>query len=67
MSVIFGRLTQDFVNFQIVRANASEGNPDAIAALPAAAAGFRRAAALDASYLVYIGISPASINLQTKS
>ena len=57
MALIFGALTQDFVNFEIIRANAEAGNPDSIAALPAAAANFRKVSAKDASYLVYIGIS----------
>ena len=64
MSLIFGRLTQDFVNFEIVREGAQSGNADAIAGLPAAAAHFRKASALDASYLVYIGISLYIINLR---
>ena len=63
MSLIFGRLTQDFVNFQIVRLNADNGDPASIAALPGVADGFRKATALDASYLVYIGISHALIDL----
>jgi len=63
MSLIFGALTQDFVNFQIVRAKAEAGDPEGIAALPGAAANFRRVSALDASYLVYIGISLCLINL----
>lgn len=66
MSLIFGRLTQDFVNFQITRTSADAGDPDAIAALPAAAQNFRKSAGLDASYLVYIGISLALINLLMK-
>ena len=57
MSLIFGRLTQDFINFQVVRVEAEQGLADGIAALPEAAAEFRRASALDASYLVYIGIT----------
>lgn len=57
MSLIFGRLTQAFVNFQIVRASAEQGNPAGIAALPAAAASFRKASDVDATRLVYIGIS----------
>ena len=56
MSLIFGALTQDFVDFQIIRASAEAGNPDGQAALPGAAAHFRKVSALDASYLVYIGI-----------
>ena len=62
MSLIFGRLTQDFINFIVIRANAAKGNPDAIAALPVAAAAFRKSASLDATYLVYIGISLPLIN-----
>ena len=63
MSLIFGALTQDFVDFEIVRASAEAGSPDAIAKLPGAAAHFRKISALDASYLAYIGISLYSINL----
>jgi len=63
MSLIFGRLTQDFVNFQIVRLGADNGDPASIAALPGVAENFRKATALDASYLVYIGISHAPIDL----
>lgn len=64
MSLIFGRLTQDFVNFEIIRAQAEQGLADGIAALPEAAARFRTAAALDASYLTYIGTSFLLINLR---
>jgi ATP-binding cassette subfamily B (MDR/TAP) protein 1 len=64
MSLIFGALTQDFVNFEIVRAQAEAGNQDGIAALPVAAAHFRKVSALDATYLVYIGISLCLINLR---
>ncbi|KAF9649396.1 P-loop containing nucleoside triphosphate hydrolase protein [Thelephora ganbajun] len=63
MSLIFGRLTQDFVNFEIVRAKAEQGNPDGIAALPTAAASFRKTSALDATYLVYIGLGMFATNL----
>lgn len=62
MSLIFGRLTQDFVNFELVRARAAQGDPTG---LDEAASHFRKTAALDASYLVYIGISFASIDLPT--
>ncbi|KAG1804628.1 P-loop containing nucleoside triphosphate hydrolase protein [Suillus subaureus] len=65
MTLIFGRLTQDFVTFglaeneyyqslQSADANVVE---QAQAALDAAASGFRHSAGLDASYLVYIGIA----------
>lgn len=56
MSLILGRLTQDFINFEIVRARAAAGDPEGIAGFPAATASFRKTAALDATYLVYIGI-----------
>ncbi|GJE98503.1 multidrug resistance-associated ABC transporter [Phanerochaete sordida] len=59
MSLLFGRLTQDFVNFGTVMASANAAGPagdQARADLPAAAAAFRHSAALNASYLVYIGV-----------
>lgn len=50
MSLIFGNLTQQFINFQMtLELNSS---PESIAA---AANAFRKAASEDASYLVYIG------------
>jgi len=64
MTLIFGALIQDFVDFEIMRASAQAGNPDGIAALPEAAAHFRKASAADSSYLVYIGILPCLINLR---
>ncbi|KAF9242528.1 P-loop containing nucleoside triphosphate hydrolase protein [Melanogaster broomeanus] len=64
MSLLFGNLTQDFVDFGDAQLTYYEelqtGNATAIAAaqqaLDAAAAGFRRNAAADASYLVYMGV-----------
>ncbi|KAG6907876.1 hypothetical protein DXG01_007040 [Tephrocybe rancida] len=56
MSLLFGNLTQEFVNFGTVINYANTGNATAIAQVPAAAAHFRHTAALDASYLVYIGV-----------
>lgn len=64
MSLLFGNLTQDFVNFSLAEnnytASLQSGNPTAIAQaqqiLDAAAAGFRKSSALDASYLTYIGV-----------
>jgi ATP-binding cassette subfamily B (MDR/TAP) protein 1 len=53
MSLLFGNLTQQFVNFGTALQNASMGKPEDI---PAAAASFRHVAAKDASYLVFIGI-----------
>ena len=55
MTLIFGNLVQDFVNFGNVLGNAQQGNATAIADLPGAASHFRHTAALDATYLVYIG------------
>ncbi|KAG2156010.1 P-loop containing nucleoside triphosphate hydrolase protein [Suillus bovinus] len=64
MSLLFGNLTQDFVNFSLAENNYTEsiqsGDPTVIAQaqqiLNAAAAGFRQSSALDASYLTYIGV-----------
>ncbi|KAJ2930895.1 hypothetical protein H1R20_g6196, partial [Candolleomyces eurysporus] len=56
MSLLFGNLTQEFVNFGTVVGKAQSGDAAAAALIPEAAASFRRTAALDASYLVYIGI-----------
>lgn len=56
MTLLFGDLTQDFVSFGIVLNNIAQGVPGAREQLPAAAAGFRHSAALNASYLTYIGM-----------
>ncbi|KAF9781642.1 P-loop containing nucleoside triphosphate hydrolase protein [Thelephora terrestris] len=63
MSLIFGKLTQDFVNFEIIRAQAEQGLADGISALPEAQANFRKDASLDASYLVYIGVGMLVSNM----
>lgn len=55
MSLLFGNLTKDFVNFTMLTFASDAGDAAATAAIPEAAAAFRRVAALDASYLVYIG------------
>ena len=55
MSLLFGNLVQDFVAFGTVVNAANGGNSTARTEIPAAAAHFRHTAALDASYLVYIG------------
>ena len=60
MSLIFGNLTQQFVEFTIAT-NAAAGNASAQPALDQAAANFRTTSAKDASYLVCIG----KIRLQT--
>lgn len=54
MSLLFGNLTQSFVNFGIAVNNAKT-DPTAAAMLPAAADHFRTVAASDAADLVYIG------------
>ena len=55
MSLLFGNLTQQFVNFSTILANAESGLPGYSEQIPAAAAEFRRSAAKSASELVYIG------------
>lgn len=55
MSLLFGNLTQSFVNFGIAVNNAKT-DPNAKAQLPAAADHFRTTAASDAADLAYIGI-----------
>ncbi|KAH9849517.1 P-loop containing nucleoside triphosphate hydrolase protein [Lenzites betulinus] len=60
MSLLFGRLTQDFVTFGVTLNHAqTPGDPlqaQSQADLPAAANNFKHSAALNASYLVYIGL-----------
>ena len=55
MTFLFGNLTQDFVKFGTVLNEIAQGVPGAQDQLPAAAASFRHASALNASYLAYIG------------
>ena len=54
MSIIFGNLTESFVNFGAAIANSTQPKTDPN--VQNAAAHFRHTASLDASYLVYIGI-----------
>ena len=54
MSIIFGNLTQSFVNFGAAIQQAA--NPGSDPNVLAAAAHFRHTASKDASYLVYIGL-----------
>ncbi|KAI8986244.1 multidrug resistance protein 1 [Trametes punicea] len=61
MSLLFSRLTQDFISFGDILKRISEPlSPEdqaaAKAELPAAAVAFKHSSALNASYLVYIGI-----------
>ncbi len=56
MSLLFGNLVQAFVTFGTVLALAQMGDANAQEELPIAAARFRHVSALDASYLVYMGM-----------
>ncbi|KAJ6585057.1 P-loop containing nucleoside triphosphate hydrolase protein [Mycena capillaripes] len=55
MTVLFGKLVNQFVEFQVIINEIQNGNVTAEAELPAAAAGFRHQASLLAIYLVIIG------------
>jgi ATP-binding cassette, subfamily B (MDR/TAP), member 1 len=56
MSLLFGNLVQQFVNFSTILAEADAGDAGASDQIPVAAAEFRSAAAQSASELVYIGV-----------
>ena len=60
MALLFGDLTQQFVSFGSAQSvyYQDPNNATAVQELQAAAAQFRSTAALDASYLVYIGTFP---------
>lgn len=51
MTLLFGKLTQDFINFEQVVQDPSRQDQ-----IPAALDSFRTSAALNASYLCYIGM-----------
>lgn len=55
MTLLFGNLTQQFVQFGQTLLRAQEGDAAAQEQLPVAAAAFRHAAAKDAGYLAVIG------------
>lgn len=55
MTLLFGRLTDDFLNFARVLSDARGGIPGAAEKLPDAAQHFRQSAAKNATYLVYVG------------
>ena len=57
MSLMFGNLTQDFINFSTAIRNINPSNPQSSVQVEEAARHFRHVAALDASYLVYLGAS----------
>jgi ATP-binding cassette subfamily B (MDR/TAP) protein 1 len=56
MSLFFGKLVQQFVNFTLILGKASAGVPGASDQIPAAAAEFRSSAAGLAIDLVYMGV-----------
>ncbi|KAH9038538.1 P-loop containing nucleoside triphosphate hydrolase protein [Lactarius pseudohatsudake] len=56
MSLLFGNLTQDFVDFASALNNLDPNDPGSTARLDQTASSFRRVAAQDASYLTYIGV-----------
>ena len=55
MALLFGRLAQDFVNFEMVLNRAHAGDSSAEAMIHDAAVSFRHDAAQNASYLVILG------------
>lgn len=55
MGLLFGNLTQDFVNFAVILNRANGGDATAAAEIPQAAQNFRDVAGKDALYLVFIG------------
>lgn len=66
MSLMFGRLTEDFVTFNTILNYAyhdGQNNQTAIDQIATASAEFKHAAALNASYLVYMG---ASVSLRSR-
>lgn len=67
MTLLFGRLTQDFVAFTQLINEAQNGAPGAAEGVPVAAAHFRNSAAKNASYLVYIGACSYSSDLWPES
>jgi ATP-binding cassette subfamily B (MDR/TAP) protein 1 len=57
MTLMFGNLTQSFVDFAYLLGQAQAGDPRSAEKIPAAAAHFRHVAAKDAGYLAFIGES----------
>jgi ATP-binding cassette subfamily B (MDR/TAP) protein 1 len=55
MALLFGRLTQDFVDFEMTLGFAQAGDASAEAMIPQAAASFRHSAAQNAIYFVILG------------
>lgn len=67
MTLIFGNLAQEFVNFGLVVNDAKTGGPGAAEQVAAAAAEFRHNAALDAGYIAYIGTSSPPSHRKSES
>ena len=65
LSLIFGNLTEQFVQFAQVVTSAADGNSEDQARVSVLAAGFRATAAVDASYLAYIGELPSGFTFST--
>ena len=64
MSLTFGRLLQDFVNFQMVLGYAHAGDHNAAVKIPQAAADFRHSVAQHAISLTCIGASMNGLTLE---
>ncbi|KAI0252878.1 ABC transporter type 1, transmembrane domain-containing protein, partial [Lactifluus subvellereus] len=56
MSLLFGNLVQDFVNFTVAIQNINPNDPQSSVNADDAARKFRNVAAKDASYLTYLGV-----------
>ncbi|KAI0287211.1 ABC transporter transmembrane region-domain-containing protein [Russula brevipes] len=56
MSLIFGDLTQEFLDFSISIQNINRNDPQSSSLIEEAARRFRHVAAEDASYLIYMGV-----------
>jgi ATP-binding cassette, subfamily B (MDR/TAP), member 1 len=54
MTILFGNLTQDFLDFSTAIQNLNPNDPQSTAKVDEAAKRFRHVAAKDASYLTYI-------------
>ena len=63
MSLLFGNLTQQFVSFSSLLAEANAGNATAAQEIPAAGVRFRSSAGKNASELVYVGQSHKIIKI----
>lgn len=55
MALLFGRLTQGFVDFEMELGRAQAGNATAAALIPEAGVAFRHSASTNATYLVVLG------------